>query len=239
MDTLQGKQRIRARRLRVGLVLDSPLHVLGLQVLFEDDPWLEMVDTPAEELLRDHTLGIVLIGAQAEASLLGLLTTFHNLRPGLHMIAMGQETDGDHIERMLAAGAKGFLAESASRVEVIRAIETVQDGSVWASRNALSTLMNRDPQMADAIAAETRAETPAKRIPTAHADFTKRQLEVLALLTASHSNREIATLLQIEERTVKSHIAILMRKVGARNRIALSLHALARGLASNRGDSKE
>ena len=54
----------------------------------------------------------------------------------------------------------------------------------------------------------------------------------LKLLVAAHSNREIARSLGIEERTVKAYIARLMRKVGVENRIALSIHAASRELAS-------
>ena len=55
--------------------------------------------------------------------------------------------------------------------------------------------------------------------------FTKREEEVLTLLRAARSNREIAQTMGIEERTVKSYIAKLIRKVGVENRIALSVRA--------------
>jgi DNA-binding NarL/FixJ family response regulator len=53
---------------------------------------------------------------------------------------------------------------------------------------------------------------------------------VLHLLVAGHSNREIGNALGIEERTVKMHVAKLMRKAGVTNRIALSVHALTHSL---------
>ena len=233
MDIERGKQRKRPIRLRVGLMLDSPLHVLGLKSLFEDDLRLEMVDTPAEEMLRDHTLGMVVMGATSEATLLVMLTTFHNLRPGLPVIAIGPAANRAHMERLLAAGAKAFLADSASREEIIRVIGSVEDGSSLVPPQELSTRLEQVSPTSVKRSAETAVAKQSQRMATANAVFTPRQLEVLALLTASHSNREIATSLQIEERTVKSHIAILMRKVGVRNRVALSLHALARGLGGN------
>ena len=60
--------------------------------------------------------------------------------------------------------------------------------------------------------------------------FTGRESEVLNMLVAGHSNREIGHALGIEERTVKAHVAKLMRKVGVENRVALSVHAIKHGL---------
>jgi DNA-binding NarL/FixJ family response regulator len=58
--------------------------------------------------------------------------------------------------------------------------------------------------------------------------FTIRERDVLQLLHAGRSNREIAKALDIDESTVKAHIGRLMRKVGVTNRIALTLHPLTK-----------
>jgi DNA-binding NarL/FixJ family response regulator len=55
---------------------------------------------------------------------------------------------------------------------------------------------------------------------------------VLELLVAGRSNKEIGSVLGIEERTVKAHVAKLMRKVGVQNRIALSVHAITHNLVT-------
>jgi len=55
----------------------------------------------------------------------------------------------------------------------------------------------------------------------------------LELLVAGRSNKEIGSVLVIEERTVKAHVAKLMRKVGVRNRIALSVHAITHSLVTS------
>ncbi|HZD33242.1 MAG TPA: LuxR C-terminal-related transcriptional regulator, partial [Candidatus Angelobacter sp.] len=60
--------------------------------------------------------------------------------------------------------------------------------------------------------------------------FTEREREVLQLLISGRSNKEIGATLNIEERTVKAHVASLMRKAGVTNRIALSVHALTHSL---------
>ena len=68
--------------------------------------------------------------------------------------------------------------------------------------------------------------------PAGRVTFTDREKEVLELLVAGRSNKEIGSALGIEERTVKAHVAKLMRKVGVQNRIALSVHAITHSLVT-------
>jgi DNA-binding NarL/FixJ family response regulator len=64
--------------------------------------------------------------------------------------------------------------------------------------------------------------------------FTDREKEVLELLVAGHANKEIGAVLGIEERTVKAHVAKLLRKVGVDNRVTLSVHAITHSLVTRR-----
>jgi DNA-binding NarL/FixJ family response regulator len=65
-----------------------------------------------------------------------------------------------------------------------------------------------------------------------HTSLTSRQHEVLEVLVKGRSNKEIGTLLGIEARTVKAHISQLVGKVGVKNRITLSVHAISESLVS-------
>ena len=58
--------------------------------------------------------------------------------------------------------------------------------------------------------------------------------EIVSELVAGRSNKEIGAQLGIEERTVKAHVAKLMRKVGVQNRIALSVHAITHSLVTTK-----
>jgi DNA-binding NarL/FixJ family response regulator len=62
--------------------------------------------------------------------------------------------------------------------------------------------------------------------------FTSREKEVLEMVATGCSNKEIAAPLAIAERTVKAHVASLMRKVGVQNRIELAVHAVTNSLVS-------
>ena len=76
---------------------------------------------------------------------------------------------------------------------------------------------------------ERFSSTSDRILPTGDA-FTAREKQVLEMLVVGRSNKEIGCALGIDERTVKSHVARLMRQVGVPNRIALSIHAVIHSL---------
>jgi DNA-binding NarL/FixJ family response regulator len=130
----------------------------------------------------------------------------------------GPGTRDEDILRAVGAGAKGYVSEDASPAEFKKALREVHAGSVWLPRHILALFIER-------------ATTSARTIePSKETRFTGRERQVLRLLVAGRSNREIADELGIIERTVKSHVAQLLRKVGVANRIALSVHAVTHSL---------
>jgi DNA-binding NarL/FixJ family response regulator len=136
------------------------------------------------------------------------------------LIVLGLEEDHEYIQRIIGAGAKGYLAHTAKGNEVRLAIEIVQDGSAWAPRKVLANLLELSS------AEDRRAGT------TSEPKFTRREAQVLRLLVEGQPNRVIAEELGIDLATVKKHVGTLMRKVGVKNRIALSVHAVNRKLLS-------
>jgi DNA-binding NarL/FixJ family response regulator len=195
---------------RVGVVATDPLRVLGLRAIFCEAMQLEIVHLSVPGALDDTHLSLVLIDAECTSHLFELIATFRQVRPLLKLIVLGNETEHEYIQRVIGAGAKGYLVLSAKESEIRMAIETVRDGSVWAPRKVLSRLLDRDRN--------------AARSPVTFPRFTTREAEILGLLRAGQPNREIALALGIDEGTVKAHIGRLMRKVGVSNRIALTVH---------------
>jgi DNA-binding NarL/FixJ family response regulator len=138
--------------------------------------------------------------------------------PGARVLATGTGLDEDVILQSIALGARGYICETASSSEFAKAIRTVSQGSIWAPRDVLATLIGR---AADCF--------PCSQL-TGQTAITDRQKQVLRMLVAGRSNKEIAAPLGIEERTVKAHVAQLMRKLGVKNRIALSVHAITHSI---------
>lgn len=194
---------------RIGLVATDPMRVLGLKSILEGTPF-EVVPLSVPGALDDVSLSLVLIDSECTGHPFQLIATFRQVRPQLKLIVLGADTTQEHVERVIGAGAKGYLGLTASEPELRMAIETVRDGSVWAPRKVLSRLLDREKGVGGG--------------PEQRPHFTAREREVLTLLRDGHPNREIAHTLGIDEATVKAHLGRLMRKVGVSNRIALTVH---------------
>jgi DNA-binding NarL/FixJ family response regulator len=206
-------------RLRVALLEPEPIRVQGFVALFQDHPRIEFVVFELAQFLADQEFKLALIGLQGDKLPLPLVGTIHGLRPDVRLIVMGPESDDQAILQAISVGAKAYLDASATPQQVEQAIITVSEGSIWAPRRVLSMFIDR-------------ASGPSKPGVPAAAQFTSRETEVLKLLVAARSNREIARTLGIEERTVKAHVAKLMRKVGVENRIALSIYAVTNSIVA-------
>ncbi len=117
---------------------------------------------------------------RATDHLFELLAAFRRTRPHLRLIVMGLEEDHEYIQRVIGAGAKGYLSHTARENEIRMAIEIVLDGSVWAPRKVLARLL------------ETSAVTDRADGSRQQGKITEREAQVLRLLVAGRPNREIA-----------------------------------------------
>jgi DNA-binding NarL/FixJ family response regulator len=213
--------------IHIAVVDSDPLRFIGLRSLFDDEPDLELSSATLEELPKLQTVDLILLGNRSSGggSVFDVMASLKAVRPDLRIIVSGTGADDEAILKALAAGAKGYVDEAASPAEFVQAIRVVHQGSVWAPRRVMSIFIDRV------------TSSPGKIFPAGRVQFTDREKEVLELLVAGRSNREIGQALQIEERTVKAHVAKLMRKVGVQNRIALSVHAITHSLVG--GDQQQ
>ncbi len=198
---------------KIGLVATDAMRILGIRSILNDEEEFDLVPVAGPNDSRCTPLGFVLIDSLATKELFGLLRQFREQRPRIRLLVLGEETELRFVERVIGAGAKGYLAHAASEQELRTAIKVVRDDCLYAPRRVLSHLL------------ETKLES-AKR--ESDVSFTKRELEVLRLLVLGQPNRQIASGLGVDEGTVKAHMGRLMRKAGVDNRTALSMRALER-----------
>ena len=214
---MASEQGLSDDRRRIGLVATDPLRTLGLQAILAANAGLELVpvSVPGNSDLAGFAL--VVIDAGCTDHLFELLASFRQRYPRLKVIVMGMETQLEYIQRVIGAGAKGYLTHLAKESEIRMALDIVLDGSVWAPRKVLANLIDSAGPTKNAAVGE---------IPK----ITAREAEVLSLLVAGRPNREIARELRIDEGTVKAHVGRLMRKMGVENRIALTMLVVERNL---------
>jgi len=211
-----------SQKVKIAVVESDPLRFIGFRALFDSEPDMELVSASASDIGSNADADLILLGSRGNQNLFDVMAGLKAQRPDLRILVTGAGADDEMILKALAAGAKGYVDEAASPNEFAMAIRIVNQGSVWAPRRVLSTFIERV------------TTSPGRIFPAGRVTFTDREKEVLELLVAGRSNKEIGAALGIEERTVKAHVAKLMRKVGVQNRIALSVHAITHSLVANR-----
>ncbi len=208
--------------IRVAVIEPDPLRLVGFRALFDTEPDFELISATTQSVVTEPMIDLALLGSHGTQNLFDLMAGLKASRPGLRILVSGSGMDDETILKALAAGAKGYVDEAASPQEFVQAIRIVHQGSVWAPRRVLSMFIERV------------TASPGRIFPAGRVTFTDRERDVLEMLVAGRSNKEIGSALGIEERTVKAHVAKLMRKVGVQNRIALSVHAITHSLVETK-----
>jgi DNA-binding NarL/FixJ family response regulator len=206
--------------IRIAVVESDPLRFVGFRALFDSESDFELVSATLPDISLLQGIDLVLLGNRAGQNLFDVMASLKATRPDLRIIVTGSGMDEETILKAIASGAKGYVDEAATPTEFVQAIRIVNQGSVWAPRRVLSMFIERV------------TSSPGRIFPAGRVTFTDREKEVLEMLVAGRSNKEIGAALGIEERTVKAHVAKLMRKVGVQNRIALSVHAITHSLVT-------
>jgi DNA-binding NarL/FixJ family response regulator len=215
--------------IRIGVLAVEPVRVAGLASSFDQpaqagQAQLVPVIGSLEELAAASDIEYVVVDLHSSEGSLEILESVRLARSDVRLIVIGPEDDDELVLKAIVAGARAYLGLSAGPELVRQAIEVVTSGSIWAPRPLLSRLIDR--------LLNIHPHTPA----SAKLQLTLREEQVLNLLLAANSTREIARQLGIEQRTVKAYIAKLMRKTGADNRIKLSVLAVTHSmLAEARG----
>lgn len=207
--------------IHVAVVENDPLRFIGLCALFDSEPDLELQAVAAPEIATRNNIDLILLAGHGSQNLFDLMAALKAVRPDLRIVVTGIGDD-ETILKTIAGGAKGYIDETATPAEFAQAIRTVHQGLVWAPRRVLSMFIERV------------ISCPGSIFPAGQVVFTEREKTVLELLVVGHANKEIGAALGIKERSVKAHVAKLMRKVGVDNRVSLSVHAITHSLVIGR-----
>ena len=210
--------------IRVLLADDHEIVRLGLRAVLEDANDIEVVGevSTAEAAIAAAQAGgidVILMdlrfGAGAEGTLVStgadataaIKRTMKN--PPNVLVVTNYDTDAD-ILGAIEAGAVGYLLKDAPPADLLAAVRSAAEGDSTLSPVVANRLM-------------TRVRTP-------RTSLTPRELEVLKLVAAGSSNRDIGKVLFLSEATVKSHLVHIYDKLGARSRTSAVAAAREQGV---------
>jgi DNA-binding NarL/FixJ family response regulator len=155
---------------------------------------------------------VAILGARGVAEVAGL----QRMSPASRFIVAAAEPDEREGIAAFRAGARGYCHRDLSPALLVKAVEVVQKGEIWAGRTLVARLI-------DELGTRTRTRGRADNGGRV-GGLTTREREIAGLVAGGASNKEIAARLGVTERTVKAHLTAVFRKLGVTDRLRLALY---------------
>jgi DNA-binding NarL/FixJ family response regulator len=211
--------------IRVVLADDQPLVRAGLRVLIADTDGIEVTGEAATgaqavQLARDTRPDVVVMDIRMPG-MDGIEATQLITAGDLHarVVVLTTFDDDNYVYGALQAGASGFLVKDMALEDILTAIRVVAAGDAMIA-----------PGVTRRLIAQFTSKPRPGRNPRELTGITDREREVLRLVGLGMSNAEIAATLYITAGTAKTHVARLLAKLGARDRVQLVITAYQAGL---------
>jgi two-component system, NarL family, response regulator NreC len=226
MNPQKSSVKKRHKPIRIILADDHQIVRQGLRVLLESEADIEVIAEAdsgrklvkiAQELLPDIILMDLampeLNGIEATCQILALV-------PKIKVIALSMHFDSFSVFNMVKAGASGYLLKDSAAGELIKAIRSVVTGKNYFSSDILGTVLQN-----------INTDRP-HTIHSAFSVLTSREREVLQLLAEGKTSKQIASSLYLSIKTIETHRAQIMNKLGIKSVAELTKYAIIQGLTS-------
>lgn len=141
--------------------------------------------------------------------------------PSVRVLALTVHEDKSYLRELLEAGASGYVLKRAAAEDLIRAIRLVAGGSVYL-----------DPHLAGTIVGTLVRKRSATQLLHSN-ELSERETEVLRLIAKGHSNKEIASQLNLSVKTIETYKTRSMDKIGLRSRTDIVRYAYHQGWLQN------
>ena len=197
------------------IVDDHPVVRQGLRVLLEVQDGIEVTGEAGDgvtalALAAEQQPDVILLDVKLPGlDGLAVLSELKQNQSTARTLILTSVTDHAAAAAAIRNGAAGVLYKDVDPDALVRAIRAVHDGHLLLAPEAAGTLLRETNQQSRGLDA-----------------LTAREREVLAELTQGRSNREIARVLHVSEKTVKAHVSAVLAKLGVQDRTQAALFAV-------------
>jgi DNA-binding NarL/FixJ family response regulator len=206
--------------MRILIADDHGIVRSGLRILLESHEGIEVIAEAADGAeardlaIRERPDLAILDVKMPELSGLEATREIRERAPEVAVLILSMHDEERYLFEALKAGASGYVLKRAADSDLMEAIRAVQRGEPFLTPEAQNALIK------DVL---DRDESPEE-------ELTPREQEVVKLVAEAHTNKEIASILGLSEKTVENHRSNAMRKLGMRDRVELVRYAIRRGL---------
>ncbi len=202
---------------------DQTLFREGLRLLLANEPAIAVVGEAADSLQAVRMAEalqpdiLLLTINMAGPSTLEAIALIRQKSAITQVLVLSRLPEDALIEQALQVGAKGYLSTALGYKDLIKAIQAVHAGEIWAERKVLAEVLEH-----------LRQKTVATTAPLSerHEALTDREQEIVRWAIQGMTNKEIATRLGISDKTVKSHLGHIFGKLQISRRLQLALTQL-------------
>jgi DNA-binding NarL/FixJ family response regulator len=210
--------------IRILIADDHTLVRAGLRRILDDEVDLTVVAEAADGAeavagAQQHDIDIAILDISMP-KLTGLQAARRILeyRPDVRVLMLSMHDNEEFLFESLRVGAAGYVLKSSAESDLVGACRTAMRGEPFLYPKAVGALVR------DYLGRVQRGELSPSE------DLSPRESEVVKLIAEGHTSREIADILSISVNTVERHRHNVLEKLDLRDRVALTLYAVRRGL---------
>ena len=210
--------------LRIAIVDDHPLFRDGVVMTLKSDSSIELVGQGstadhAIQIAQDVLPDVLLLDISLPGGGIEATKEIARLFPYIKVIMLTASENEDHVSGALEAGARGYILKGIGAAELIRTVHAVHEGESYVS-----------PHLAARLLTTMRSRPVAPAIEDPLPSLTRREEQILDAVANGKTNKEVAKLLAISEKTVKHYMTNIMHKLQVRNRVEAALMAKKKSL---------
>jgi DNA-binding NarL/FixJ family response regulator len=207
----------------------------GLRLLIESRPGLKVI---GEAGAREEAIALVvseqpdiilLVLDPGDSICLDFLPDLLTCAPGVRVIVLTGIRDQEVHLQALRLGALGVVLKDQPKETILEAIEKVHAGEAWLNGGTIAKVLAQISSSQNR-AGEQNGANPLDTEAAMIASLTKREREIINLISQGLKNQQIADRLFISEGTVRNHLTVIYEKLGVTDRFGLIIYATSRGL---------